>query len=266
MRDPFRKQALERLSSPEELDRLVRVARPGTWIALGGLLAVIAAVVLWAMFATVTTTASGLGFLLPEGGLIEASTPLAGTVRQIDTAPGRRVRAGEVIATLDRTDGGIVTVTAATAGHVGEVVVSPGDFIPEGGEIAFIVPDQPEVVETFMPTTEAKEAHLGDEVWISPTTAPSSEFGYARGRVARISEIPITDAGIGSLLENPARVRLVSELGPVIHVVVRMDRADTPSGLSWTTSEGPDEPVSLGSRADVQVVTGEQAPIDYILG
>ena len=185
---------------------------------------------------------------------------------RIDSVPGRRVREGDVIAVLQGVDGGTITVTSATHGRVGEVVASPGDFVAEGGELAVLVPDGSNVVEAFMPTTEAKQARVGDEVWVSPTTAPSSEFGYARGRVMRISDIPITDAGIGSLLENAARVRVVSELGPVFHVVVELERGATPSGLAWTTSEGPDEPISLGSRASLQVVTGERAPIDYILG
>jgi HlyD family secretion protein len=264
--DGFRKQALDRLSSPEELDRLVRVARPGTWIALGGLLVVVASVVLWATLSTVTTTASGLGFVLPEGGLIQASAARPGIVRRIDAEPGRRVREGEVIAKLRGTDGSPFTVTAATAGRVGEVIASPGDFVQQGGELALVVPDRRRVVEAFLPTTEAKKARLGDEVWVSPTTAPASDFGFARGRVARISEIPITDAGVGSVLENPARVRLVSALGPVIHVVVELVVADTPSGLSWTASHGPPDPITLGSRATVSVVTGERAPIDYVVG
>jgi HlyD family secretion protein len=78
--DAFRKKALERLSSPEDLDRLVRVTRPRTWIALGGLLLVIAAVLLWATLTHITTTASGVGFVLPEGGLIEASAARPGIV------------------------------------------------------------------------------------------------------------------------------------------------------------------------------------------
>jgi multidrug efflux pump subunit AcrA (membrane-fusion protein) len=266
VRDRFRKQALDRLSSPEELDRLVRVARPGTWIALAGLLVVVASVLLWATLTTVTTTASGLGFVLPEGGLIEASAARPGIVQRIDAVPGRPVRAGDAIAELKGTDGRPFTVTTVAGGRVGEVVASPGDFIEEGDELALIVPDRRNVVEAFLPTTQAKKARVGDEVWVSPGIAPASDFGFARGRVARISQIPITDAGIGSLLENPARVRLVSGLGPVIHVVVRLTPADTPSGLSWTASEGPSEPITIGSRAKVSVVTGEQAPIDYVVG
>jgi hypothetical protein len=264
--DPFRKQALDRVSSPEELDRLVRVSRPGTWIALSGLLLVVVSVVLWATLTSITTTVSGLGFVLPEGGLAEASTLRAGIVERIDVTPGQQVKPGDRIAVLELPDGGSFTVAAPTAGRVSEVLRAIGDFVPQGGQLAVVVPDRPLVVEAFLPVAAAKQAKVGDQVWVAPTTAPASEFGFARGRIAQIGEIPIPDVGIASVLENPARVSLVGELGPVIHVIVDLRPANTPSGLSWTASRGPSEPVTLGTRAGVRVVTGQRAPINYVAG
>jgi multidrug resistance efflux pump len=264
--DPFRKQALERLSSPEELDRVVRVSRPGTWIALAGLLLVVTAVVLWATLTSITTTVSGLGYVLPEGGLIEASAARPGIVERLDVQPGQRVRPGDVVAKLQLPDGDEFGVVAQTGGRVGEVVRATGDFVPQGGEVAILVPDRRLVVEAFLPVADAKQARVGDRVWVAPTTAAASEFGFARGRVARLDDIPIPSVGIDSLLENPARVSRVEELGPVIHLVIELLPADTPSGLSWTASRGPSEPVTLGTRADVKVVTGQRAPIDYVVG
>jgi multidrug efflux pump subunit AcrA (membrane-fusion protein) len=266
MVDPFRKRALDRLSSPEDLDRLVRVARPGTWIALGGLLLVIAGVVVWATLTSITTTVPGLGFVLPEGGLIEASAAQAGIVQQVDVRPGQGVRRGDPVATLKLADGSDLRITAPAAGQVGEVVRASGDFVPEGGVVAILVPHRRLVVESFLPTANAKQARVGDRVWVEPTSAAASEFGYARGRIARIGAIPIPEAGVASLLENPARVDAVDQLGPVIHVVVELLVSDTPSGLSWTASRGPSEPVTLGTRAAVNVVTGERTPIDYVAG
>ena len=266
MLDPFRKQALDRLSSPEELDRLVRVSRPGTWIALAGLLLVVGAVVLWATLSTITTTVSGLGFVLPEGGLIETSAPRAGIVQRIDIEPGQRVESGDVVARLEAPDGSELSVTAATGGKVAEVLRAIGDFVPQGGEVAIVQPDRDLVVESFLPQSDAKEARLGDEVWVAPSSAAASEFGFARGRVVHIGDIPLSDAGVDSLLESPASARRVADLGPVIHVVVELVFADTPSGLSWTASKGPAEPVTFGTPAEVEVVTGQQAPIDYVVG
>jgi hypothetical protein len=49
-------------------------------------------------------------------------------------------------------------------------------------------------------------------------------------------------------------------------LVVRLEAADTPSGIAWTASSGPPYPIEFGTLADVKVVTGERAPIDYVLG
>jgi multidrug efflux pump subunit AcrA (membrane-fusion protein) len=264
--DPFRKQALDRLSSAEELDRVVRVSRPGTWIALAGLLLVVGAVVLWAILTSITTTVSGLGFVLPEGGLIEASAPRSGIVQRLDVHPGHRVHGGDVVGEVKASDGSEVNITAPTSGRVAEVVRAIGDFVPQGGEVAIIQPKRELVVESFVPQSDAKEAHRGDEVWVAPSTTAASEFGYARGHVARIGDIPATDARVESLLESPASARRVGDLGPVIHVVVELNSANTPSGLSWTASKGPERPVTFGTPADVQIVTGRRAPIDYVLG
>lgn len=266
MLDPFRKQALDRLSSPEELDRLVRVSRPGTWIALAGLLLVIAAVVLWATLSTITTTVSGLGFLLPEGGLIEASALRSGIVRTISVEPDQRVKAGDVVARLALPGGGELAVTAPTDGRVAELGRAIGDFVPQGGEVVFLQPERNLVVEAFLPQSDAKDARVGDTVWVAPSSASESEFGFARGRVTRIGDIPLSDDRVESLLETPSSARQVADLGPVVHVVVELAYADTPSGLSWTASNGPDEPITFGTSAEVEVVTGKRAPIDYVVG
>jgi hypothetical protein len=84
--------------------------------------------------------------------------------------------------------------------------------------------------------------------------------------VVQIGNYPIPDAAVLSILESPASARQVAQLGPVIHVVVRLRRARTASGLSWTASAGPAAPVTLGTPAQVKIVTGERAPVDYVVG
>ena len=51
----FRKAALDRLSTPEQLDRTLYVTTPKRWIALVALLAMAAAIVVWAVKGEVST-------------------------------------------------------------------------------------------------------------------------------------------------------------------------------------------------------------------
>jgi hypothetical protein len=60
----FRKTSLERLSSPEQLDELMHVTGPRNWLVMAGLGALLAAVVLWGVFGTIPTTATGEGVLV----------------------------------------------------------------------------------------------------------------------------------------------------------------------------------------------------------
>ncbi|MDR1766244.1 MAG: hypothetical protein LBR77_09200 [Lachnospiraceae bacterium] len=61
MADLFRKEALERLSNPEQLDRAITVTPPVSWLALIGVAVGIGAVFLWAAVGTLPTTVSAKG-------------------------------------------------------------------------------------------------------------------------------------------------------------------------------------------------------------
>lgn len=101
----FRQAALDRLSSPEQLDRVLTVARPGDWLAFGALAAITVAVLIWSVAGRVSTRVSGNGILVAEGGAIFA--PVAngeGMLVQLLVAPGDRVSRGQRLARIAQPD------------------------------------------------------------------------------------------------------------------------------------------------------------------
>jgi HlyD family secretion protein len=94
----FRKVALERLSSPEQLDQLVEVTRPGGWIALGALATLLLATVAWGVLGTIPTVASGEGMLLRRGGVSDLVTIASGQVEEVLVEPGDPLHKGQVAA------------------------------------------------------------------------------------------------------------------------------------------------------------------------
>ena len=54
----FRKAALERLSSPEQLDQLMQITNSKGWVALIALAAILVAALLWAIFGRIPTSVS----------------------------------------------------------------------------------------------------------------------------------------------------------------------------------------------------------------
>lgn len=63
-RDIFRKEALERLYSPEQLDRLMPITNPRGWLALAGIGLFLLAAILWGFFGSIPLTVEGHGALV----------------------------------------------------------------------------------------------------------------------------------------------------------------------------------------------------------
>jgi HlyD family secretion protein len=97
----FRHVALERLSSPEQLDRLITLTSPIGWAALLAIAALLAAIVAWGIFGTVATRVQGAGILVGRGGQVfDAMAPASGTLASV-AAIGLAVKKGDVVAALD---------------------------------------------------------------------------------------------------------------------------------------------------------------------
>lgn len=96
----FRKEAMERLSSPDQLDQLLTVTTTRGWLALVALAVVLAAALLWGIFGSVSTRVAGEGLILVRQGVFSVCAQSAGRVGTVPVKEGDRVAAGTVVATL----------------------------------------------------------------------------------------------------------------------------------------------------------------------
>lgn len=94
----FRKVALERLSSPEQLDQLMQVTEPKGWLALTALGALLLTSVAWGVFGSIPTEARGEGILLRQGGVSSLVAAENGQVEEILVAVGDVIEKGQVVA------------------------------------------------------------------------------------------------------------------------------------------------------------------------
>jgi HlyD family secretion protein len=100
----FRPEALDRLSSPDNLERLMPVTRAWDWllIAVTGTLLVL--FVGWAIAGTVPTTADGRGVILRPSEVMQAQTSAAGRILTLRVKAGDQITEGALVATIDQTD------------------------------------------------------------------------------------------------------------------------------------------------------------------
>jgi HlyD family secretion protein len=97
----FREAAIDRLSSPDHLDRLVGVTRPIDWLASAIIALAVAALIVWGIVGRIPTRASAEGIVVGDAGQIaEAVASSTGRLARIDVVVGEAVAEGQPIAHL----------------------------------------------------------------------------------------------------------------------------------------------------------------------
>jgi HlyD family secretion protein len=101
----FRAVALERASSPEHLDHLVKIIRPFDWLAVCVILLGLGAAITWAIIGRIPTRVPGEGILISGGGrVVDAVSAAAGQLGSIEVSVGDHVAQGQLIARITQTD------------------------------------------------------------------------------------------------------------------------------------------------------------------
>lgn len=96
----FREKALERLSSPDNIQELVQVTSTRSWLALIALGGLIFALLLWSFLGELPKTVRGKGILIQSGGIADVTAIGAGIVDQVLVGEGEKVTKRDTIATI----------------------------------------------------------------------------------------------------------------------------------------------------------------------
>jgi len=98
----FRKIALERLSSPEQLDQLMRITTPKGWVALISIGILLASAVCWGIWGTIPDKITGQGILMKSGGVFNIVSNSTGLVQNLYFGVDDIVQRGQVVARVEQ--------------------------------------------------------------------------------------------------------------------------------------------------------------------
>jgi HlyD family secretion protein len=159
------------------------------------------------------------------------------------------------------------TIRSVRAGQVIEVQVGLGDFIQPGRALARMEPLSGERgALVFVPAHAGKNIRTGMTIRISPSTVSPQEYGYIQGKVKSVSSYPVTREEMMFYLQNEVLVNRLLQSGETISVAATLE-ADpgTPSGLRWSSSQGPNLSVEGGTVCSASVVLARQRPITLLV-
>ena len=98
----FREKALEQLSSPEQLDELLRVTTRRSWLTIGTLGVAIFLVLIWSVFGQIPVTVDGSGILIYPRRVVSLQAPASGQIIELYVQVGESVESGTLLGRLNQ--------------------------------------------------------------------------------------------------------------------------------------------------------------------
>lgn len=267
----FRKEALARMSSPDQLDQLLQVTAPRGWVALGGLGLLLLMGILWGVFGTVSTTVEGQGVLIRPGGVRSVVCPAEGVITSVLVHVGDTIyKDREVVQFLrsdNSTDPSMSFITSNCSARVLEILVREGSTVQKGAVLLILEPtdDRLEAL-LYVPARDGQHVRPGMKVEITPATVKWSEYGYLVGEVMQAEKFPSSREGMMRHLENEELVRSLIAAGPCVRVTAKLERDErTPSGYQWSSSRGPDLEMHNGTPCRARITVRKQSPFSLLI-
>ncbi len=97
----FRKQALQKLHSPDDLEQLVTLTKIYDWLVILIVSILLIMAIVWSFKGRLSIEIHGSGILVNEGGLLSVVSPSEGVLTGVNHLKvGDLVKEGDVLATL----------------------------------------------------------------------------------------------------------------------------------------------------------------------
>jgi HlyD family secretion protein len=100
----LRKASIERLSSPEQLDMIMRVTSPKGWIALAAVATLVVAGIIWSMIFDLSVKVDGRGYMVRGESIREIQALTNGAVVGVEVTSGQVIEPGTIVARLSVPD------------------------------------------------------------------------------------------------------------------------------------------------------------------
>ena len=263
----FRKQSLEKLSSPEQLDQTLKITSPRGWVILAGLWVIILGAIIWSIISTIPSTAVSEGILIRTSGLNPIVVYQEGTIEKLLIQPGEYIYTDTPVAYIRTPQGKLTLATSTVEGLITELWALDGSLITPGATIAVSEFSQkPMVAVMYVNVQRAKEIKPGMPVYMTLTDVPSDKYGVLEGSISEVSPYPASSQGLRALFNSDLLESIFAKESPAVQVTVNLKENEmTTSHYQWTTVHGPPIQITSGTFFSAITVLSKRHPIEMVL-
>lgn len=273
MKDLYRKSALERIASPDQLDKAPKISSPFSWLILLALTVVVVITVSWSIWGMIPETISANGMVVASSsGTNTVYSQISGRVTAMYAVRGKLVRENSIVMTVTPDQGEPVDIRAGLVGFVSEIVAQQGDSVNANADLLRISPETEakQVIVCYVPTSTVKKVELNMDAFVTLTSSESQIYGHMQGRIVNVDSYSTSNNSMNSVLGKDNNVAggftmNASSAVPVTAVTIELyPDIQTTSGYWWSNEKGRQQPVSNGSMCSVRIVLKEIAPIEKL--
>ena len=261
----FRKTALERLSSPDQLDSMLKITTPMSWVGIGAAVALAAAVSVWAFNGSIPDTVSAPGFLVYSYNTNTLYSTASGSVKDVLVSPGMIVEPGTPVLELYSSTGDVITIESDQSGMVSEQLVEQRMEITPNAEIYRLSPltENEMSLVCYVDLDTAKQLKPGMEAVVYLNSADSGIYGHMEAEITNVDRYAASSGALAEILGADGQMAyLVTQNGPVAAVTCELKSDETTeSGYYFSAPKGVEIGLSGGEQATVQIIKSESAPI-----
>ena len=268
MKNIYRKSALDKIASVDQLDKVLKVTSPMSWLALMGITFILVITVIWSIVGTLPSPLTAPGVIVnSDSSTNTVRSKQRGTVQEI-IGVGEPVYLNTPVLRVESNNASTIQYSDQV-GTVSEVLVKQGDTVTDQMELLRIRPvmtdNQEHVVVCYVPISDADKVGRGMEVHISLTAANSSVYGHMTGRVINVDSWATSTSGVSAVVGNDNNmVNVLNSNGSngVCAVTCEIETdPTTASGYYWSNSKGREKSVTAPQMCSVRIITENVPPI-----
>lgn len=258
MAELYRKSALEKISSPEQLDKTLTETSPLSWLVLIGITLIIAATTVWGFLGTIPMSVTVQGIIASPDSTNAVYSDESGTVVSVLVHEGADIHFGDAVLTYKDGRDEIKTVYSDQVGTVSGIAVQSGESIIQGNEVIRISPtlEGSQAAVCYVPISDAGKLERGMRVQIYLNSIDSQSYGYMVARIINIDSYAVSNMGMGYVLgTNNNLAASFQQMGALVAVTCEFYPDDTKSGYFWSNEKGKSLSVSNGSVITARIIT-----------
>lgn len=259
----FRPEAVQRLSSPDNLDTLLRTTRPAGWLAAVGCAALSVAAVVWSFTGSLPAQLRWPCVMVAREPAQPVLTPAGGTLLWVGARTGETAAAGEVLARLRPMGAGAgagapdgaqgIDIVAPSAGKWINVSAQAGQSVAAGAPLAWLEGGGTGAPDALVLASLADGGRLR-----AGMTATVGIAGRSLGaRVESVAGYPVPREQLASQVGHAALAAMLNPDPAVLPVRLRLEPA--------ANGEASGQPLASGTLCQATITLRSDRPITRLL-